>query len=98
MKSTVYYESIKRELNRRLIFDSRCDARQSLEIQRREKVKRGEKNTFSFFLYPLQLKLRRAKPNKAETNEGKGENYDGVVWRVSANHRGTRSASMSDWE
>ena len=23
----VYYESIKRELNKRLIFDSRCDAR-----------------------------------------------------------------------
>jgi hypothetical protein len=46
---SVYYESIKRELNKRLIFDSRCDARQSLEIQRREKVKRGEKKLFLFF-------------------------------------------------
>ena len=25
--TVVYYESIKRELNKRLIFDSRCDAR-----------------------------------------------------------------------
>ena len=27
LPTLVYYESIKRELNKRLIFDSRCDAR-----------------------------------------------------------------------
>ena len=33
-RAVVYYESIKRELNKRLIFDSRCDARLKLSVSR----------------------------------------------------------------
>ena len=33
MHSVVYYESIKRELNKRLIFDSRCDARLKAKVE-----------------------------------------------------------------
>ena len=29
----VYYESIKRDLNKRLIFDSRCDARLKAKVE-----------------------------------------------------------------
>jgi hypothetical protein len=32
-KVNVYYESIKRELNKRLKFDSRCDARLKAEVE-----------------------------------------------------------------
>ena len=43
----VYYESIKRELNKRLIFDSRCDVR----------LKPCESSTFRVILSPVVLRM-----------------------------------------